>query len=140
MKKNPVKNGFTLIELLVVLLILGMLGGLVAPQVMKHLGTAKSDSTRLQIENLGAALDLFYLDNGHYPSTEHGLTALIEKPTGLENWNGPYLKKKKIPADSWGHSFHYQSPGQYSDYDLYSYGADNAPGGEKNDKDIVSWE
>lgn len=137
---NPHKNGFTLVELLVVLAILGMLVGLVGPRVMKHLGTAKSDSARLQIENLGAALDLFYLDNGRYPSTADGLAALIEKPADLENWNGPYLKKNKIPDDPWGYSFHYQSPGQNGDYDLYSYGADNTPGGEKNDKDIVSWE
>ena len=140
MKMNPHKNGFTLVELLVVLAILGMLVGLVGPRVMKHLGTAKSDSARLQIENLGAALDLFYLDNGRYPSTADGLAALIEKPADLENWNGPYLKKNKIPDDPWGYSFHYQSPGQNGDYDLYSYGADNTPGGEKNDKDIVSWE
>jgi len=137
---NPAARGFTLIELLVVLAILGMVMGLVGPQVMKHLGTAKSDTARLQIEDLGGALDLFYLDNDRYPSTAEGLQALVHKPATLDRWNGPYLKKSKIPTDSWGNNYHYLSPGKHGAYDLYSYGADNAPGGEKNDRDIGSWE
>ena len=137
---NPTVRGFTLIELLVVLAILGMVMGLVGPQVMKHLGTAKSDTARLQIEDFGGALDLFYLDNDRYPSTAEGLEALVQKPATLNRWNGPYLKKSKIPTDSWGNNYHYLSPGEHGVYDLYSYGADNAPGGEKNDRDIGSWE
>lgn len=133
-------GGFTLIELLVVLAILGMLAGLVGPRVMKHLATAQTDTARLQVEDLGAALDLFYLENGRYPTTEEGLEALLQKPAGLDKWNGPYLRKQKIPDDPWGHRYQYQSPGQNGAYDLFSYGADNAPGGEKNDQDITSWE
>ena len=133
-------NGFTLIELLVVLAILGMIVGLVGPRVMKHLGTAKSDTAQLQIVDLGAALDLFYLENGRYPTTLEGLTALVQKPADLDNWNGPYLKKKMIPKDPWKHDYQYLSPGQNGEYDLYSLGADNEPGGEKEDRDIVSWE
>ena len=140
MKTNKHANGFTLIELLVVLAILGMIVGLVGPRVMKHLGTAKSDTARLQIVDLGAALDLFYLENGRYPTTQEGLTALVQKPADLDNWNGPYLKKKMIPKDPWEHDYQYQSPGQNGEYDLYSHGADNAPGGEKENRDIVSWE
>lgn len=133
-------KGFTLVELLVVIAILGMIAGLVGPQIMKHLGSAKSDTARLQIEDLGGALDLFYLDNDHYPNSNEGLMALIQRPAGMENWNGPYLKKKKIPNDPWGNEYQYQSPGQNGPYDLFSYGADNAPGGDGNDKDILSWE
>ncbi len=107
---------------------------------MKHLGTAKSDTAKLQIGYPGGALDLFYLENDRYPSTQEGLEALVQKPTGLDKWNGPYLKKNKIPADPWGNEYHYQAPGQNGPYDLFSYGADNAPGGEKNDRDVVSWE
>jgi len=140
MKTSKHSSGFTLIELLVVLAILGMIVGLVGPRVMKHLGSAKSDTAKLQIEDLGVALDLFYLENGRYPNTGEGLAALIEKPAGLDNWSGPYLKKKKIPQDPWQRDYLYQSPGQNGDYDLYSYGADNAPGGEKENRDIVSWE
>ena len=140
MMPNHTARGFTLIEILVVLAILGMIMGLVGPRVMKHLGTAKSDTARLQIEDFGGTLDLFYLDNDRYPSTAEGLEALTQKPATLDRWNGPYLKKTKIPTDPWGNSYHYLSPGEHGAYDLYSYGADNAPGGEKNDRDIGSWE
>jgi len=133
-------QGFTLVELLVVLAILGMILGLVGPRVMKHLGGAKSDTAKLQIEDFGGALDLFYLENNRYPLSQEGLVALAQKPAGLDSWNGPYLKKKKIPTDPWGNEYHYQSPGENGAYDLYSYGADNVPGGEDNDKDVVSWE
>ena len=140
MKKRSNIFGFTLIELLVVLVILSMIAGLVGPQVMKHLSSAKSDTTKLQIEDLGAALDIFYLDNGRYPNTQEGLAALVQKPSGFDTWNGPYLKKKNVPKDSWSNDYQYQSPGQNGEYDLYSFGADNQPGGDGNDKDINSWE
>ncbi len=140
MNKINKSSGFTLIELLVVLVILGMLAGLVGPQIMKRLGSAKSDTAKLQIADLGAALDIFYLDNSSYPNTQESLNALVQKPTGFDNWNGPYLKKKKVPKDPWGNDYQYQSPGQNGEYDLYSYGADNQPGGDGNDQDINSWE
>lgn len=134
------QSGFSLIELLVVLTIIALLGAVVGPQVMKHLGAAKSDTTRMQIEDLGAALDLYYLDNGRYPDSQEGLAALITAPAGADRWNGPYLKKKKIPPDAWGNDYRYASPGQNGPYDLYSYGADNAGGGEGENRDVVSWE
>jgi len=140
MNKINKSSGFTLIELLVVLVILGMLAGLVGPQIMKRLGSAKSDTAKLQIADLGAALDIFYLDNSSYPNTQESLNALVQKPTGFDNWNGPYLKKKKVPKDPWDNDYQYQSPGQNGEYDLYSYGADNQPGGDGNDQDINSWE
>jgi general secretion pathway protein G len=137
-KKNNI--GFTLIELLVVLVILGLLAGLVGPKVMKYVGGAKSDTARLQLEDIGAALDLFYLDNSRYPSSNEGLQALSSQPAGFDNWNGPYLKKKQVPSDPWGNPYNYVMPGQHGEYDLYSLGADNAAGGEKDDKDINNWE
>ena len=140
MNEKNKSAGFTLIELLVVLVILGMIAGLVGPQIMKQLGTAKSGTAKLQIEDLGAGLDLFYLDNARYPSTQEGMNALIEKPSGFDNWNGPYLKKKKVPKDPWSNDYQYQSPGQNGEYDLYSYGADSQPGGDGKNKDINSWE
>lgn len=133
-------SGFSLIELLVVLVILGLLGGIVGPRVMKHVGRAKSDTARLQIEDLGAALDVYNLEVGSYPSTDQGLRALIEAPATVTNWNGPYLRKLKLPTDPWGNEYHYQSPGENGPYDLLSLGADNATGGEQDDRDIVSWE
>ena len=134
-KNRP--GGFTLIELLVVLVILGLLA--VGPQVLRYLGSAKSDTTRLQIEELGAALDLFHLEVGRYPSTEEGLMALVEPPTGVNRWNGPYLRKKHIPLDPWDNEYHYRSPGEHGMYDLYSFGSDNLEGGENENADIVSW-
>lgn len=131
--------GFTLIELLVVLVILGLLAGLIGPQVMKYLGSAKTDSARLQIEDLAATLDLYRLEVGRYPSTEEGLQALVEAPPGANRWNGPYLKKSQVPADPWGYEYHYRSPGEHGAFDIYSLGADNAEGGEGENQDIVSW-
>ena len=113
-------TGFTLIELLVVLVILGLLAGLVGPRVLKYLGSAKSDTAQLQIEEIGAGLDLFHLEVGRYPSTEEGLQALASAPPDVNGWNGPYLKKKEIPDDPWGNDYRYEYPGENGDYDLYS--------------------
>ena len=139
LKHSNRQSGFTLIELLVVLVILGLLAGLVGPQVLRYTGSAKSDTARLQIEELGAGLDLFHLEVGRYPTTQEGLKSLVEQPTGVSPWQGPYLKKKRIPLDPWGNEYHYQSPGEQGPYDLYTYGNDNMEGGEGNDADVVSW-
>jgi general secretion pathway protein G len=137
--RGSYSRGFTLIELLVVLTILGLLAGLVGPQVLRYLSGAKSDTARLQIEELGAGLDLFHLEIGRYPTTEEGLIALVEIPPGTNNWNGPYLKKIQIPTDPWGNEYHYRSPGEHGYYDLFSLGRDNTEGGDKDNEDIVSW-
>lgn len=139
-RRPSAETGFTLLELLVVLAIVGMLAGLVGPTVLGYLSGAKSDTARLQIQDLGAALDLYYLDVGRYPSTEEGLKALIEAPPGAGRWNGPYLRKRVIPEDPWGNAYHYRAPGEHGAFDLYSLGSDNAPGGEGEARDIVSWE
>lgn len=132
-------RGFTLIELLVVLMILGLLAGVVGPRVMKYMGGARSNTAKLQIEELGAGLDLFHLEIGRYPTTDEGLLALADRPSGINNWQGPYLKKKTIPSDPWGNTYQYRSPGENGDYDLFTLGRDNTDGGEGEDTDIVSW-
>ncbi len=133
-------DGFTLIELIVVMIIIGLLSALVAPKFFGKVDKAKISTTKAQISLLGAALDDFRLDNGRYPTTEEGLQALREKPGDLKTWAGPYLPKP-VPKDAWGFDFHYKSPGDHGDYDLFSYGMDGTEGGEgAMNKDIVSWE
>ena len=121
------------------MIILGLLSALVAPKFFGKVDKAKVKSAKAQIELLGSALDSFRLDNGRYPTSDEGLNALRQKPEGLENWDGPYLPKA-IPKDPWGGEYQYKCPGEHGDYDLFSYGADHAEGGEDNNKDIVSWE
>lgn len=137
--KKFTQSGFTLLEILVVLVILGLLAGLVGPRVLKHLDSSKTKTAMLQIQELGAALDLYRLEVGRYPSSEQGLDALINQPEGISSWNGPYLKKTVIRLDPWGQSYHYKFPGEFGEYDLFSLGADNNEGGDSENADIVSW-
>ena len=133
------QRGFTLIELMVVMIILGLLAALVVPKMFGKLETAKTNAAYAQIELFGTALDSYRLDVGKYPSTSEGLEALVSTVSGAEEWNGPYLRKNEIPLDPWGKEYIYESPGSHGDYDLYSFGADAAEGGEGEDRDIVSW-
>ncbi|SPD73471.1 pseudopilin, cryptic, general secretion pathway [uncultured Desulfobacterium sp.] len=138
-KKPFNESGFSLMELLVVIIILGLISALVAPKFFGKVEKAQTKTAKAQIELLGSALDDFRLDNGRYPTSEEGLKALREKPSGLENWDGPYLPKA-VPLDPWDKPYIYKSPGEHGDYDLYSFGKDGVAGGEKNDQDVVSWE
>ena len=137
-------QGFTLIELMVVIIILGILAMWVAPKIMSRPEEAKQVKARLDIQNLETALKLYKLDNGIYPSTEQGLTALVEMPeTGVvpKKWKkGGYLEKGRVPKDPWGNDFIYLSPGLKGDFDIICYGADGVPGGEDENKDINNWE
>jgi len=134
------RPGFTLIELLVVLVIIGLLAGIVAPQVMPYLGSSRTKAARLQIEGLAASLDLYRLEVGRYPTIGQGLAALIERPANISYWNGPYLRKKTLPVDPWGQIYQYRIPGEHGLFDLYSLGADGAQGGDGENQDIRSWE
>jgi general secretion pathway protein G len=138
-KSARAQLGFTLLELLVVLVILGMLAALAGPRVMKYIASSKTDTAKLQIEELASALDMYKLEVGRYPNTQEGLQALVEAPGGATNWNGPYLKKKGVPKDPWGADYHYESPGQHGAFDISTFGADGREGGEGEDKDVVSW-
>ena len=134
------QTGFTLLELLVVLGIIAMLAGLVGPQVMKHMVEAKVKAAKVQIEDLAQTLDMYKLDVGSYPTSEQGLDALIESPDGAQRWNGPYLRKSKVPLDPWNNEYKYTSPGEHGKFDITSLGADGKEGGEAEDKDLNSWE
>lgn len=132
-------RGFTLLELLVVLAILSFLALIAVPQVLKYLGGAKSDTAAIQVQQLGATLDLYRLDAGAYPTEEQGLDALFDRPADAERWNGPYLRKRAMIDDPWGNRFIYRFPGEHGDYDIYSLGGDGQEGGEDEDRDLVSW-
>ena len=145
MKTHIVKGrrkagGFTLVELLVVLAILGLLAGLVGPQVMKFFSSSKTKTAHLQVADLGASLDLYRLETGRYPSTTEGLEALVADPGNVPNWNGPYINKGKVPNDPWGNDYQYRAPGENGPFDIWSLGADGQEGGEGENQDIRSWD
>jgi len=114
--------GYTLLELLVVMGILAVLTAVATPQLMGYFGKAKTQSAQLQIENIGTALELYYMENGAYPSASVGLKALVEAPPEAPRWNGPYLKKAKNLLDPWGRPYQYNYPGSDGQYEVYSMG------------------
>ncbi len=132
-------GGFTLMELLVVLAILGLLAGLVGPQVLNQLGGAKTKTAGIQISDLEQALEMFKLDVGRFPSTAQGLQSLVEKPADASGWNGPYLKSG-VPQDPWGRDYQYKYPGEHGEIDIFTYGQNGAPGGDGEDQDVGNWE
>lgn len=131
--------GFTLLELLIVLAILALLAALAGPPLIGYLSRAKSDTARLQIDQLQTSLDLFRLDVGRYPTKEEGLGALMTPPANVPKWAGPYLRSEDGLRDPWGYSYRYEFPGTHGVYDLYSLGADNAEGGEGENADAANW-
>jgi general secretion pathway protein G len=133
------ERGFTLVEILVVITIIGLIMGLVGPRVLNYLTESKAKAAKIQIESFSSALDLYFLDNGRYPSGSEGLTALVQRPGSTMTWNGPYLKGAVVPNDPWGNPYQYRAPGQHSTYDIMSYGADGTEGGTGSASDIVSW-
>ena len=116
--------GFTLLEMIVVIVIIGLLIGLVGPALLHQLGRARTSIAGQSIERLSSVLDMYKLDTGSYPSTDQGLQALISRPAGVSNWNGPYLKGAKLPVDPWGHHYIYRDPSNraHLSYDLCSRG------------------
>ena len=127
------QHGMTLIEVLIGI-VLGIVGGNFIGRGEK----AKADAAKIEIGQIGQALDLYKLETGRYPSSSDGLQALVTAPGGASNWNGPYWKKSQIPKDPWGNDYRYTSPGQKGAYDILSLGADGKEGGEGANKDIAS--
>lgn len=138
------QKGFSFIELMVVVIILGILAGMIVPRYMGRTDEAKAVKAKADIAAIETSLKMYRLDNGTYPSSEQGLLALIEKPATdppAPKWSeSGYLDKKKLPKDPWGREYIYISPGVHGEFDLLSYGADGAPGGEGKNADIKNWE
>lgn len=130
------RRGFTLVEIMLVVAILGVLVSVALPRLTGRTQDARLQAARLQIENLGMALDAFEYDCGRYPTTSEGLEALTAAPGGAAGWKGPYMKKR-APTDPWRVAYAYARPGvRGSDYDLYSFGPDQRQGGGD---DVGNW-
>ena len=133
--KNNI-SGFTLIEILIVVVILGILGAVVVPNILSRPDTARVQAAQTDLRALSQTLEIYRLDNFQYPSSEQGLESLVEKPSGFpepKSWN-PEGHIKKLPTDPWGSPYLYEKSG--SSYSLLSLGADGQEGGEGFDADI----
>lgn len=135
------QQGFTLIEVMIVVVILGILASIVVPKIMGRPDEARATRTLQDIRAIGAALDLYRLDNFSYPTTDQGLEALVTKPANLTkgaHWKqGGYLDE--LPTDAWGKPYYYLQPGVHGEFDLYSLGADGVEGGTEANADIGNW-
>ena len=138
-RKRRTNAGVTLIEMLEVVTIIALFATLVAPNMFKQGDKAKAVAARVQINNFEQALTQYKLNTGLFPTTEQGLEALRTKPSNVNQWEGPYLRKE-IPMDPWGHAYVYKFPGEHGEEpDITCYGADGQAGGEGIAADIVSW-
>jgi len=137
--RRPREEGFTLLELLVVIAILGLLAAIVAPQVIRYLGSSKTQTAQVQIRNIDSAMQLYRLDNGSLPSNDVGLQALVKAPGDAPAWNGPYLPLASALIDPWGQPYGYKTPGDHGEADIFSLGSDKAAGGDGEAKDIGNW-
>jgi general secretion pathway protein G len=134
-----VSRGFTLVEVLVVVVILGVLAAVIVPRVMDRPDEARKVRATQDVAAIVSALNMYRLDNYSYPSSEQGLRALVEKPLGADNWrDGGYLER--LPKDPWNREYLYQNPGQHGEIDVWTYGADGQPGGERANGDVGNWQ
>lgn len=131
--------GYTLVELLVVVAILGLLTLIATPFVIGYLDRTRVSTAKTEIANIASGLDLYKLDVGRYPTTAEGLDALIHQPQGVDNWNGPYIKKVNGLKDPWGRPYLYRSPGQHGDFDIYSYGVKGEAGASGDKPQVANW-
>ncbi|MBA3811690.1 MAG: type II secretion system major pseudopilin GspG [Caulobacteraceae bacterium] len=139
-RKGPPRDaGFTLLEMLVVLAIMGLLAAIIAPQVLKYLGSSRSQTAKVQVQNVVAALELYRLDVGRYPSQEEGLAGVVAAPSTAAGWNGPYLQKSAALNDPWGTPYLYRIPGKHGEIDVYTLGSDKAEGGTGEAADVGNW-
>jgi general secretion pathway protein G len=139
-------GGFTLIEIMAVVLIIGLLTGVVGYQIFQQVDKGKITAAATQINSLEGVLELYRMDNGRFPTTEQGLRALVVPPTSdpvPRNYPaGGYVRRGKVPMDPWANPYLYEAPGQHNAhaFDLWSHGADGAPGGDGIDADIGNWD
>lgn len=132
------RAGLTLVEMIVVLAIIALVAVLIVPNVIGRPDEARVTVAKTDLKTIAAALRIYRLDNGDYPTTEQGLKALVERPTAPpapRAWaSDGYLPE--VPTDPWNKPYIYRSPGQSGAFDLMSYGKDGEEGGEGLDADL----
>lgn len=138
-------HGFTLIEVLVVVVIMGMLIGLIGPNLIGKVDETKVTTAKTDMATLSQALDMYKLDNHFYPTTDQGLEALVQKPQASpvpKNWsNSGYIKGGQLPLDPWDGEYIYLSPGDDGKpFELISLGQDGKLGGEEFSGDVSVWD
>jgi len=133
------EQGFTLLEIMVVVVIIGLLAAAVVPQLIGNVDRAAVGRAKQDVQQIENSLNLYRLDNFRYPSTSEGLEALVTNPGEAiaPNWRQVL---KRVPRDPWDQPYHYASPGQHGDFDVFTYGADRQEGGEGVNADIGNWE
>lgn len=137
-ERDDRESGFTLVELLVVLAIIALIATLAAPQVLRYLGSARTNAAKAQIRNIESALELYYVDNAKYPTGEEGLSALVTAPAGETRWNGPYLKGATGLKDPWGKAYSYEVKADASGVIIRTFGKDSKPDGTGEDQDVTN--
>ena len=137
-RRRDRRDAFTLIELLLVLVILSVLAAVVVPKFTKRSEQARITAARTDIARLSSCLDMFEIDTGRYPTDQEGLEALLDEPSNVRGWHGPYIGGQSVPKDPWGMEYVYECPGDKNteSYDLYSFGPDTQEG---TDDDIDNW-
>ncbi len=139
------RAGFTLIEIMAVVVIIGLLSGIVGVAVFAQVDKGRATAAKTQIRNLEGVLELYHMDNSRFPTTEQGLEALVNRPSGSpepRNYpEGGYMRSETLPVDPWGEPYQYESPGQHNrrSFDLWTLGADGTPGGDGPDADLGNW-
>jgi len=137
-KRNRRKGeaGYSLMEILIGLAIIALLIGVAGPRIFALFERGKAKVATIQIEQLQASLDLYRLDMRRYPTTEEGLQALLTRPSAeAGGWSGPYIDKASGLIDPWEAAYVYRAAGP-SAYNLLSFGADGAAGGDGENADI----
>ena len=140
MQRNR-SQGFSLMEIIVVITIIGVIVGWAATNIFGKQDQAQARIAKSKIVALSGPLDVYKLDTGKYPTTQEGLKALLQAPSGVPNWNGPYVKNDAELKDPWRNDLIYRSPGSENrPYEIVSLGSDGQEGGEGANKDLKSWE
>ncbi len=132
------QKGFTLIEIMVVIVILGILGSFVVPNIMGSQERANMQKAVSDINALETSLKMYKMDNYDYPSTEQGIEALVSQ-TDIEPLPRRFPDEgyiTRLPKDPWGNEYQLLNPGENGKIDVFTMGPDGEAG---TDDDIGNW-